>query len=122
MALVGLGVHLARVARLRRIFFLLRGHLHEIRVGRVGIRHHIIEFRERNLAVAVGVDHLDHHVHFFIRDELAHTYEYMSDLGRSHISIVVQIYELERRFYFSIGKFRRAYAFRGSLAIQDLIS
>ena len=122
MALVGLGVHLARVARLRRIFLLLRGHLHEVRVRGIGIRDHIIELRKRNLAVAVGVDHLDHHVHLLVRYQFAHTYEYMSDFRRSHISIVVQIYELERRFYFSIGKFRRAYAFRGSLAIQDLIS
>ena len=121
MALVGLGVHLARVARLRRVFFLLGRHLHEVRVRGIGVRHHIVELREGDLAVAVGVDHLDHHVHLLIRDELAHTYEYMSDLGRSHISIVVQIYELERRFYFSVRELRRSYPLGGSLSVQDLI-
>ena len=72
MALVGFRVHLARVARLVRVLLLLRGHLHEIRMSRVGIRDDVVELRETYLTVPIRVDHLDHHVDFFVRDELAH--------------------------------------------------
>ena len=50
------------------------GHLDKVGVRRVRIRDDIIKFREAYLAVAVGIDHLDHHVDLLVRDELAHAH------------------------------------------------
>mmetsp|Transcript_16692 Transcript_16692/g.31236 ORF Transcript_16692/g.31236 Transcript_16692/m.31236 type:complete len:279 (+) Transcript_16692:508-1344(+) len=71
--------------------------LSEIRPRRVLVRDHHVKLPVTDLPVAVRIHHCDHHVDFLVRHELAHANQYVPDLGRSDVIVVVQVNELERR-------------------------
>ena len=93
------------------------GHLHEVRMRRIGIRHDIIKFRKTDLAVPIAIDHLDHHVDLLVRDEFAHAHQDVPYLRGADVSIMIEVDELERGLDFPVRELRRAYSFCRSLPV-----